>query len=485
MLQLDDKKTKIIATLGPACDSKEGLQSIIEAGVDIIRLNASHNANPAFIKEKVQLIRSISRELVKPICIFVDLQGPKIRIGQFADGKVELLTGQEFRLTSQEVPGTDKIASLSYPGLIQDVKVGDPVYIDDGSIRLSVIEKTDTELVCQVLQGGPLSNYKGVNLPQTKISSSAFTEKDKTDIHLAVENNLEYVALSFVSVPDDIHLFRAYLNELGGHKVKIIAKIERQLAIDHIIPIIEAADAIMVARGDLGVEIGVEKVPEAQKMIIRESNRRIKPVIVATQMLETMIYKKNATRAEVSDVANAIYDRCDAVMLSGETAVGIDPTNVVQTMKTICLATDKHMIEIKRRSFKSYKTYFVDHTVSTSFATAADQIAEENKASALMVFTSSGSTPLISCKLNPVIPIIATTDDEQIYNQMMLYRGVRPLLLSKKFTEMVRWSDMIKVALEDVKRLGILKTDDTIVVTAGIPIGHSGGTNSVRLVKVP
>ena len=300
---------------------------------------------------------------------------------------------------------------------------------------------------------------------------------------VAVANDLEYIALSFVSDERDIKSFREYLDSIGGEKIKIIAKVERQQAIDNIIPIIDVADAIMVARGDMGVEIGVEKVPKTQKMIIRESNRRIKPVIVATQMLESMINSNTATRAEVSDVANAIYDGCDAVMLSGETAVGENPENVIHVMKNICEASDKHMVEIKKEDQIS-KNYFFQKTRATSFCKAADQIAEENRARAIMAFTSSGNTPLIASKLNSVFPIIAPTDDENVFRSMSIFRGVIPMMMPKNFKDIARWTNMIDIAVKKAKSIGWVNKGDTLVVTAGIPLGQSNGINSIRIITV-
>lgn len=478
-----DRKTKIIATLGPASCNKKTLLAMFKTGVDVVRLNASHNADPATIRNQVKLIRESALAAQRAIGIFLDLQGPKIRTGNFVNGKVELKSGDTFTLTTEDILGDAHQSSVTYLGFSQDVEVGQPLYIDDGKVQLLIQEKKGPRVVCTVKRGGFVSNHKGINLPLTRIRMSALTEKDRRDVHLAVENNLDYIALSFVSTPQDVVELKEYLHELGGDAIKIISKIERQFAIDNIIPIIEVSDAIMVARGDLGVEIGVENVPKIQKMIIKESNRRIKPVIVATQMLESMIQSETATRAEVSDVANAIYDGCDAVMLSGETAMGIDPPNVIKTMTTICLATDHDMMARKHEEQPS-KSVFAQHTTATSCCKAADQIAEENHAKIIMAFTSSGNTPLIASKLNPAVPIIAPTDEETICTRMALYRGVIPMLLPKKFKDIHRWNDMIHLAIKQAKALGIVEHLDSVVVTAGVPIGQSNGINSIRIVHV-
>ncbi len=478
-----ERKTKIIATLGPASASKSVLMEMIREGVDVIRLNASHQSDPAVIRSQVKLIRTCSSELEKPVGIFLDLQGPKIRLGNFKQDKVFLKKGQTYRLTTRPVIGDEHIGHVSYAGFVQDVAEGQPVFIDDGRVSLTIVKKHPDEVVCHVVQEGYVSNHKGINLPLTKISMSALTAKDQEDVKLAVDNQLEYIALSFVSTADDVFELREALQNLGGQDIKIISKLERQFAVDHMESIIEASDVVMVARGDLGVEIGIANVPKVQKMIIREANKRLKPVIVATQMLESMIQAEMATRAEVSDVANAIYDRCDAVMLSGETAVGLNPVNVIKTMASICIATDQHMVDIKLDHSRS-KHAPIAHSLAMSFCKAADDVAQENGARIIMAFTSSGNTPLIASKLNPAMPIVAPTDSLSVCSRMTLYRGVIPMLLPKKYVDIHRWTDMITLAIKNAKHIGVVSTGDFVVVTAGIPIGQSNGINSIRIVTV-
>jgi len=478
-----DRKTKIIATLGPASATQDVLIEMIKSGTDLIRLNASHQSDPKIIKKHVQLIRETATKADKAVGIFLDLQGPKIRVGKVKNDKIEVKVNQKIKITSETLLGTSELLSVSYPSFLQDIQVGDTIFIDDGRVCLKVLSKDAHYADCMVIREGFISNHKGINLPQTKISMSALTEKDLQDVKLAVVNKLDYIALSFVSTADDILELRERLRDLGAPHIHIIAKIERQLAVDNIISIIEVSDAIMVARGDLGVEIGIENVPKVQKMIIRESNKRLKPVIVATQMLESMILAETATRAEVSDVANAIYDRCDAVMLSGETAVGINPITVIKTMASICIATDTHLGDIKM-DHQSVKHSFIQHSVATSFCKAADVIAQENSAQIIMAFTSSGNTPLIASKLNPSIPIIAPTDQKDICHKMTLFRGVTPILLIKKYEDIHRWTDMIALAIKMAKAQHLVKSGDTVVVTAGIPIGQSNGINSIRIVTV-
>ncbi len=477
-----DRKTKIIATLGPASESKAVLLDMLSAGVDAIRLNASHGADPQDIQQKTALIRACAKQTHKHVAIFLDLQGPKIRVGKFKDNKTVLQAGATFVLTTDPVLGDSTRASVTYTGFANDVQPGEVLFVDDGKIELRVESKKGSEVVCSVIRGGLISNSKGINLPDTVITLSALTDKDKQDVKVAVDNQLDYVALSFVSSGEDIRELRQLLDTLGGTSIGILAKIERQKAVDNLYDIVAQSDGVMVARGDLGVEIGLSHVPKVQKMIIRAANQHLKPVLVATQMLESMIQSETATRAEVSDVANAIYDRCDAVMLSGETAMGINPANVIRTMVSICEATDRHMAELKRERGPKHIS-FATNTVATSCCKAADWVASENDAKIIMAFTSSGNTPLIASKLNPSIPIIAPTDSDGICQKMSLYRGVTPILLHKKYEHIHRWTDMIHLAIKDAKSLGIVGYGDKVVVIAGIPIGQSG-INSIRVVTV-
>ena len=480
------KRTKIIATIGPSCSDFETIKALVDEGVDVVRINASHQSDPETVKTLVNTIRRASVDLGRWISVFVDLQGPKIRVGKIENDSVELVAGQSFSFYKTQRLGTEQACSISIPELIDDSQVGDKIFVDDGKIKMKVIAKQHDHIQCEVTQGGRLSNHKGVNLPDTDLHVSPLTDKDKQDLKLAVENNLDYVALSFVKEADDVTYLRGLLDELGGQNIRIISKIERPQAMKNIKSIVEVSDAVMVARGDLGVEIGLENVPSAQKQIIYECNRRIKPVIVATQMLETLIDKLSATRAEVSDIANAIYDHCDAVMLSAETAVGVDPVNAVRIMRDICISTDANMEKVKHQDASYYKFVFSKsvQNMATSFVKAADQIAQENNAKYIMAFTSTGQTPLIASKLNPVIPILGVTDSETTMRRLALYRGVIPIMSPEKFADIHRWRDMISLGVEKAKLLKLLKTGDTIVITAGIPINQAGGINSIRIQTV-
>ena len=478
------KKTKIIATYGPACQDPEVLKNMVNNGTDLFRLNMSHNDDFSELEAVVKKIRSISKSLNKHIGIFCDLQGPKIRIGEFSKGPVTLKPDDNVILTSKKIDCTEKKLHVDYKHIAKDVSVGDDVFIDDGKLCLTVTNVSDDDVHCKVKVGGVVSNHKGVNFPQTILSIPAFTEKDKKDAITGIKLDIDYIALSFVSTKYDVVSFKDFLANSGGEHIKIISKIEKQQAVENYVGIIEESDAIMVARGDLGVEVGVENVPKLQKEIIQTCNKKIKPVIVATQMLESMIKSITATRAEVSDIANAIYDNCDAVMLSGETAVGIDPANVVKIMSNICAASDHHLAQMKQEVILVRKKIFEFDSVATSICKAADQIAEENNAKVVMSFTSSGNTPLIASKINSTIPIIAPTDDERICRRMSLYKGVKPMMLPKMYSDIHRWTDMINISVKHALNLKWVSKGDRVVVTAGIPIGQSNGINSIRIINI-
>ena len=479
------KRTKIIATLGPATNNEETLSKILLEGVDVIRLNGSHYRNPENIKSDIELVRSTAEKVNKHTAIFFDLQGPKIRIGKFEKEGAILETGQSFLIKpDSELIGNANECGVTTPDILKDLNQGEPVFIDDGNIRLFIESIQDGVLHCKVTQGGKVSSHKGMNLPLSKISVSAITEKDEEDILSAVKYGVDYIALSFVSEAKDVLDLKARLKANNAEHIGVISKIERRSAVDNVIEIVEASDVVMVARGDLGVEVGLEKVPEIQKRTIRECNRLTTPVIVATQMLESMVTKPTATRAEVSDIANAIYDRCESVMLSAETAVGDFPVEVVQSMRRICEASDKHLAELKKSKYSQVKRVFQVKSAATTFCKAADQISEETNADVMIAFTSSGTTALISSKLNPSIPIIAPTDNIEVIRRMALYRGVIPMLMKKKFTDIQSWGSMIKMALEDAKDLNLVNVGDLAIVTAGYPLGRPGGTNSIRMIEV-
>ncbi len=479
------KRTKIIATLGPSTNNKDILKRILQEGVDVIRLNGSHYRSNDRIESDIKLVRETAKDLKKHTAIFFDLQGPKIRVGTFEKDGAILETGQSFSIKSdKDIVGNSSFCGLTTPEIIKDLNEGEPIFIDDGNIRLFIESISNGTVNCRVTQGGKVSNHKGVNLPLSDISVSAITEKDREDIQTAIKFGVDYIALSFVSKPEDVIELKNIIQSSKSPNIGIISKIERRSAVENVIEIVEESDVVMVARGDLGVEVGLEKVPEIQKRTIRECNRLTTPVIVATQMLESMVTKPTATRAEVSDIANAIYDRCDSVMLSAETAVGDFPVEVVQSMRRICEASDTHLAELKKSKYSQVKRVFQVKSAATTFCKAADQISEETNANVMIAFTSSGNTALISSKLNPSIPIIAPTDNLNVVRKMAFYRGVIPMLMPKKFTDIGSWGAMIQISLEDAKSMKYIQKGDVAIVTAGYPLGRPGGTNSIRMIEV-
>ena len=481
----NQKRTRIVATVGPASQDATVIAGMLEAGVNVFRLNASHDSNPERVSALIKLIREISIAQRRWISIFLDLQGPKIRMGLFKSGEATVIANATYKLISDATKLGDDTQGVVSQIVITDCKVGDPIYIDDGKIKLTVQEKHTDYLVCKVINGGIIRDRKGVNLPQTYLNESVLTPKDEQDLLIAVRNELDYIALSFVQTAADVGILRQALDRHGS-TCRIIAKIERPQAVENMTSIIDVSDAVMVARGDLGIEIGIDNVPSVQKRIIYECNRRIKPVIVATHMLESLISGYAATRAEVSDIANAIYDRCDAVMLSAETAVGHDPLHAIGTMRNICVTTDRNM-ELATRYRDYHQRFTFDkskRSVATSIVKAADQIAQENDAVAIMTFTSTGQTPLIASKLNTPFPIISVTDNESTMRRLALYRGVIPLLLSRSFSDIHRWRDMIALGIKAAQDKEIIQTGDVLIMIAGIPINHAGGINSIRIQTV-
>ena len=464
------KRTKIIATIGPASSSPAILSKLIRAGMDVARLNFSHGTGKDH-SQRIKLIRSEAAKAGKQIAIMQDLQGPKLRVGDIQNDAVTLKRGDSLTLTSRRIIGTSDLISVTYPRLTKDVKVGDRLLLDDGKLELRVARKDAHCLTCKVIRGGVLKSHKGVNLPGTHVSLPSLSRKDKADLRFGVKQSVDYIALSFVRSATDILRTRKFLQSLGAN-IPIIAKIEKPEAILNLDEIIAAADGIMVARGDLGVEMSPEKVPLLQKKIIEACHWAEKPVITATQMLESMIENPQPTRAETSDVANAILDGTDCVMLSGETAMGEYPVQAVSTMVRIALQVEA-----------SVNPWPPDTCVSgpdESVAHAACRAAEEQHAQAVVTFTQSGSTALLVSKHRPRMSIIAPTPFEHIARRMSLYWGVKPVVLRPKQTT----DNMIASVEQIMLKKKLAKEHDLIVITAGVPIGVAGSTNMMKIHRV-
>ena len=464
------KRTKIIATIGPAASSSTIIAGLIRAGMDAARLNFSHGDWNDHAR-RIRLIRQESEKARKQIAIIQDLQGPKLRVGMMKDGSVELRRGSLVSLTSRKMLGTSQAIPVTYPRLTKDLRPGDPVLLDDGRLELKVIKKSAGFLRCKVIRGGTLRSHKGINLPGSRLLLPSLSHKDKGDLRFGIAQGVDYIALSFVRSADDISALRLFLKAHGAD-IPIIAKIETAEAIHNLDQIINGANGIMVARGDLGVEMSPEQVPLLQKKIIEACNRAEKPVITATQMLESMIESPQPTRAEASDVANAILDGTDCVMLSGETAVGKYPVQAVEVMARIALQTETTLSPIPP-----------DRNISgpdESVAHAACRAAEEQNAQAIVTFTQSGSTALMVSKHRPRMRIIAPTPFDLIARKMSLYWGVTPIILKTR-----RTTDNMIASVERAMHFGrLVRRHDLIVITAGVPIGVAGSTNMMKIHRV-
>jgi pyruvate kinase len=464
------KRTKIIATIGPASSSPAIIAKLIRAGMDAARLNFSHGDwNDHTIR--IRNIRLEAEKTGKQIAIIQDLQGPKLRVGAVENDAVTLRRGDTLVLTTRKVMGTGTLLSVTYPRLTMDLKAGDQVLLDDGRLELRVVSKGAGSLRCKVVRGGVLMSHKGVNLPGAKLSLPSLSHKDKADLRFGIAQGVDYIALSFVRSANDISATRRFLN-MHGVDIPIIAKIEKPEAIRNLDEIIRAADGVMVARGDLGVEMSPEQVPLLQKKIINACNLADKPVITATQMLESMIENPQPTRAEASDVANAILDGTDCVMLSGETAMGNYPVQAVAVMARIAVQAETALIQVPPDTHISGPDESIAH--------AACRAAGEQHAKAIVTFTQSGSTALLVSKHRPGMGIIAATPFEHIARKISLYWGVTPVILKTKKTTDNMIESVERIMLE--KKLAKLR--DLIVITAGVPIGVAGSTNMMKIHRV-
>jgi pyruvate kinase len=468
------RNTKIVATLGPACSAPDALARLLQAGVDVVRLNFSHGTAADHI-ERARLVREISKRIGRAVAIMADLQGPKIRIGKFAAGKVELEPGQRFILDAECELGDDSRVGLDYKELVHDVGRGAVLLLDDGLIKLDVESVDGPRINTRVALGGTLSNNKGINRLGGGLTAPALSAKDMDDVKTAAAIEADYLAISFPKSREDMYMARSLLRAAGG-KAQLIAKIERAEAIDALAEIIDASDGIMVARGDLAIEVGNASVPGLQKRMIKLACERNKLTITATQMMESMIHAPVPTRAEVSDVANAVLDGTDAVMLSAETATGRYPVETVETMAKICIEAEKSMpVEIDR-DFLSRTFTRVDQSVAMASLFTASHL----KVKAIAALTQSGSTALWMSRHNCTCPIYALTPEPAAQRRMALYRNVQPLYLEQGGDR-----EAVLLAAEDVLvAAGHVQEGDVIVLTIGEPMGKSGGTNTMKIVRV-
>ena len=468
------KKTKIVATIGPASESEEILRELFLNGLNVCRLNFSHG-NHEEHKIRIDNIKKVRKEMGLPIGIMLDTKGPEIRLGDFKEGTIELELGDIFTLTTRDILGDEGIVNVSYEGLPNDIEKGSRILIDDGLVELEVLEIINgTDIKCEALNNGTLKNHKGVNIPNVKINLPSITQKDIDDILFGIENDVDFIAPSFIRKASDVLEIRKILEDNKGDKIEIISKIENQEGVDNIDEILIASDGIMVARGDLGVEIETEEMPMVQKDLIKKSNLIGKPVITATQMLDSMMRNPRPTRAEVTDVANAILDGSGAIMLSGETAAGKYPVESVKMMYNIAVRTEKSIDYTALFNSKS-----ADSEISTTNAIgrATCTTATELGASAIITATSSGYTSKAISKFKPKAPIIAATTTESVMRKLSLVWGVYPVL--SPFSSIT--DDVIELSIQSTVEANYVKEGDLVVITAGIPVGLAGSTNLIKV----
>ena len=481
------RRTKIVCTLGPASQSEEKIEALVRAGMNVARINFSHGTR-AEHAATMEIVRAVAARLGEPVAILQDLQGPKIRTGPLISGQpVELRTGQRFVLTTEAVSGTAERVSTTYELLPRDVKPGDQILLSDGEIQLRVEESGDTEVICQVVNGGLLAEHQGINLPGVAVSAPALTEKDRADLIFGIEQRVDYVALSFVRRASDIAEAKDLIKDLtakaatpsldgsASRLIPVIAKLEKPEAIERLESILQVADGIMVARGDLGVEMPLEDVPLVQKRVIAQANSVGLPVITATQMLESMIHNPRPTRAEASDVANAILDGTDAVMLSGETAVGQYPVEAVQVMARIALATEGHFSPASRPEIPQPRP-----GPARAVSAAAHTLADHAGGGLIAVFTQSGMSAQLISKERPQATIVAYTPFESVYQKLALWWGVTPRLSHMAGTteELIAWVD------SQLQQEGLASPGTLVVIMGGMPIVSRSRTNFIKLHEI-
>ena len=467
------RKTKIICTMGPVLENDQIIRTLMLEGMDVARFNFSHGDH-AEQKRRFDRLKRIREELGLPVAALLDTKGPEIRIGKFENGKVELVKGQLFTLTTKDITGDENQVSVSYKDILQDVEEGMTILLDDGLIAMKVDKMTSTDIICKVINGGVLGDKKGVNIPGAKLSMPFISQKDYDDIVFGIENGFDFIAASFTRTADDILEIRRIFQEKGCKSMNIIAKIENMQGVENIDDIIRVADGIMVARGDMGVEIPLEDVPVIQKMIIKKVCNAGKQVITATQMLDSMIKNPRPTRAEATDVANAIYDGTSAIMLSGETAAGQYPVEALKTMVRIAVRTEKDIDYRKRfKSRESDERPDVTNAISHATCTTATDLG----AAGIITVTKSGKTARMISKYRPECPIIGCTTEDYVCRQLNLSWGVVPLLIQEEQNT----DDLFDHAVDAAVKAGLVHQGELVVITAGVPLGISGTTNLIKV----
>jgi len=468
------RKTKIVCTLGPATADKETVRQLIAYGMNVARLNFSHNTHEDH-KRRIEIIKELRHEMHQPIAILLDTKGPEIRLRNFEGGSATVSEGDDFILTSRVIEGTDKSASITYEALPQQVKAGDIILIDDGKIRLTVETVEETEIHCRVVYGGVLRNHKSINVPHVRLAIPYLSEQDKEDLLFGIEQDVDFVAASFTRSKDDLIALRKFLDYHGGHAIRIIAKIENIEGVKNFDEILAHADGIMIARGDMGVEIEYERLPGLQKRFIHRCYQSGKMVITATQMLESMVTAPTPTRAEITDVANAVFDGTSAVMLSGETAAGQYPIESVKVMAKIAEQAETDAFQMGAYDGIRYDLDSTDTT--NAVCDAACTTARDIKAKAILALTKYGQTARRMSKFRPAVPIVAATPVEKTFHQLALSWGVYPVLARYQQTS----DDLMQHAIDCAKQIDMVADGDRVVIAAGIPLDTAGSTNLLKV----
>lgn len=470
------RKTKIVCTIGPASRDPETLKAMLQAGMNVARVNFSHGTHDEH-RETIETFRRVRDKLGIPAAVLLDTKGPEIRIRDFERGEETLRDGQEFTITTRDVMGTADIVSVTYKDLPKEVSAGNLVLINDGKIVIKVIETTETDVRGKVIHGGKISNHKGINLPNVNLNMQYISPQDRADILFGIENDVDYIAASFVRSASDVRAVRQLLDENGGQEIKVISKIESTQGIENFEEILQLSDGIMVARGDMGVEVAYEKLPGIQKRFIRRCVQSGKIVITATQMLESMITSPIPTRAEITDVANAVFDGTTAVMLSGETAAGQFPVEAVATMAKIAAQAEADQPTVPGRDTIWHEMDALD--VTNAVGHAACTLAKDIKAGAIMAITKTGYTAKRMSKFRPEIMIVGATPYEKTYHQLALVWGVRPVMANYRY----EIEDLFGHCVRKAIRAGLIECGEKVVITAGLPVDVPGNTNIIRVVE--
>lgn len=467
------RKTKIVCTLGPSTDQEGVLREMMLSGMNVARFNFSHGSHAEHLK-RLETLKALRTELNLPVAALLDTKGPEIRLRNFANGPVQLKTGQEFTLTTEDIPGDETRCSITYSELPQDVKPGNTILLDDGLVRLTVLETTSTAIRCRVENNGVMKDKKGVNVPDVRLNMPYMSQRDRDDILFGIQQGFDYIAASFVRSAADVREIRRLL-DAEHSDIRIIAKVENREGIDNLQEILAVADGIMVARGDMGVEIDFTEIPVLQKEMISLCMSVGKPVITATQMLDSMIENPRPTRAEITDVANAIYDGTSAIMLSGETAAGKYPVEAVQTMNAIAVRTEADINHVKRMMRQSGNQGRL--SIAAATAHAACTTAQEIGADAILTVSQSGTTARLVSQFHPGTPVIACLLNERVQRQMALYWGVTPLMMPYASNT----DELMDLAIEAAQKAGLVHQSDLLVITAGVPVGVPGTTNMIKV----